>query len=483
MNAATRRLSRRQALGLAAGSVAGAAGVGLLATRLPGIFAPAPVAGGAPNADWGVQLSSPRLLAAHFLRRAGFGYTGPQLDQAASMAYGDLVDQLVNQHPEALPAIANPSNHQQVVATWYAHMAATGAQFPERMTLFWHGLLTSDYRSAARLPLVLQQNQLYRSLGRGDLRSLLVAVTYDPLMIRYLDLEQSTAAAPNENYSRELMELFTLGSGNYTETDVREGARALSGVRMLLVDANGSPIRAPRAAGMTAQQYAAELARLIAQGASFKGTLVARQHDSGAKTYLGHSGNLGPEDVIDAVLAQPACAPHVATKALVHFCTPSPSSALVNSVATQFRNSGYDIKTLMRAIFLSDDFKSSANYRSLVRSPADFMVATMRALNRPGVAHMAVKAGAGMNQILYDMPNVAGWPSNAGWISSTTWLSRVNFATGAVASPGFLPDPGQAMKDQLDGVLSADTTAVFNGASAAADRWYALLASPEFNLK
>jgi uncharacterized protein (DUF1800 family) len=483
MSTATRRLSRRQVLGLAAGSVAGAAGAGLLATKLPGLFTPAPAAGGASSGDWGVQLTSPRVLAAHLLRRAGFGYTGPQLDQAAALAYRDLVDQVVSERPEALPAVANPANHQQVVAAWYAHMAATAAQFPERMTLFWHGLLTSDYRSAARLPLVLQQNQLYRSVGRGDLRSLLVAVTYDPLMIRYLDLEQSTAAAPNENYSRELMELFTLGPGNYTETDVREGARALSGVRMLLVDVRGNPIRVPRVSGMTAQQYAAAIAQLIAQGASFKGTLVAKQHDSGVKTYLGRTGTLGPEDVIDAVLARPACAEHIATKALVHFCTPKPSPALVNSVATQFRNSGYDITTLMRAIFLSDDFKSSANYRSLVRTPADFMVATMRALNRPGLAHTAVKAGAGMNQILYDMPNVAGWPSNAGWISSTTWLSRVNFATDAVAPPRVLPDPAQGMKDQLDGVLSADTTAVFNGASAAADRWYALLASPEFNLK
>jgi uncharacterized protein (DUF1800 family) len=483
MSAATRHLSRRQALGLAAGSVAGAAGVGLVGAKLPGLFTVAPAAGSAANGDWGNQLGSARVLAAHLLRRAGFGYTGPQLDQAATLSYGDLVDQVVGQTPEALPSVTNPSSYQQVVAAWYGHMAVTAAQFPERMTLFWHGLLTSDFRSAARLPLVLQQNQLYRSLGRGDLRSLLVAVTYDPLMIRYLDLEQSTPAAPNENYSRELMELFTLGAGNYTETDVREGARALSGVRMLLVDANGSPIRAPRVSGMTAQQYAAAVAQLLAQGASFKGTLVGRQHDSGVKTYLGRTGNLGPDDIIDAVLAQTACAPHIATKALVHFCTPSPSPALVNSVAAQFRNSGYDIKALMRAIFMSDDFKSSVNYRSLVRSPADLMVATMRALNRSDLARTAMKAGAGMNQILYDMPNVAGWPSNAGWISSTAWLSRVNFAAAAVASHGVFPDPGQAVKDQLDGVLSADTTAVFNAASAATDRWYALLASPEFNLK
>jgi len=432
---------------------------------------------------WASPLGSQRALAAHLLRRAGFGYSDAELDAAASMAYGELVDMLLNQSPPPLPAAPDTTSYQMVVRAWYSHMASSPAQFPERMTLFWHGLLTSDYRKAARFPFVLQQNQLYRSAGRGDLRSLLLAVTYDPLMIRYLDLDQSTAAAPNENYSRELMELFTLGAGNYSETDVREGARVFSGIRTQLVDAGGKPIRPPKYSAANRQQYAQQLAQLLAQGAMFKGTLVSRQHDGGTKTFLGATGNLGPEQAIDVILKQPSCANHIAQKALTYFCAPNPSSALVDAVATRFRDSNCDIKTLMRAIFSSDDFKAKSNYRSLVRSPADYMVATMRALNRADLAPTCVKSGAGMDQILYDMPTVAGWPVNDGWISSGSWLARVNFAAAAVGAQRSFPSPGDAIRNQLDSVISADTAAVYNASQTHTDRWYAVLSSPEFHLK
>jgi uncharacterized protein (DUF1800 family) len=188
--------------------------------------------------------------------------------------------------------------------------------------------------------------------------------------------------------------------------------------------------------------------------------------------------------VVDTLLAQDACAPFVATKALVHFCTPSPSKDLVSRVATRFRNSKYDVKTLLRAIFTSDEFKDPANYRSLVRSPVDYTVAAMRALQRPALVPQAVAAGAGMDQILYDPPTVAGWPSNAGWVSSSAWLARVNFAQTAVsASAGSLPDVRAAVQAQLDGVVGPDTASVLNHATSDGDRWYALLSSPEFHLK
>jgi uncharacterized protein (DUF1800 family) len=363
-------------------------------------------------------------------------------------------------------------------------MAPTAAQLPERMTLFWHGHLTSDFRKANGLPLVHQQNQLYRRLGTSDLRTLLLGVVYDPLMIRYLDLDKSTAAAPNENFAREVMELYALGAGNYTEQDVREGARALSGIRMVLLDSSGTPMQLPRRNGAGAKEYVQQLAQLVEQGAHFAGRLQPRVHDHGSKTYLGRTGDLGPEEVVDTLLAQDACAPFVATKALVHFCTPSPSKDLVSRVATRFRNSKYDVKTLLRAIFTSDEFKDPANYRSLVRSPVDYTVAAMRALQRPALVPQAVAAGAGMDQILYDPPTVAGWPSNAGWVSSSAWLARVNFAQTAVsASAGSLPDVRAAVQAQLDGVVGPDTASVLNHATSDGDRWYALLSSPEFHLK
>jgi uncharacterized protein (DUF1800 family) len=482
------KLSRRQALGLAAGGAAGAAGLRLATLHLGGASGSTASAASAagPAGSWASPLGDQRALAAHLLRRAGFGYSEAELDAAARLAYTDLVDQLVSQRPEQPPALpaAQQANYRAVSQWWYAHMATTTAQFPERMLLFWHGHFTSDYRKAAGLPFVHQQNQLYRRLGTGDLHSLLAAVMYDPLMVRYLDLDKSTAKAPNENFSREVMELYTLGVGHYSEQDVREGARAMSGIRVVLVDSGANPTALPRRSkGETAQQYYQQLQSLIDQGASFQGRLVPRQHDQGSKTYLGRSGNLGPEDVAAILLAQEACAPFVATKALVAFCMPNPPADLVTRVATQFRNSRYDIRTLMRAIFTSDEFRSGANYRSLVRAPADYAVATMRALGQSDLAAQAVTAGAGMDQVLYDPPTVAGWPSNGAWLSSSSMLARVNFAQSVIDRGGSLPDVRQAVHSQLDGVVGPDTAAVLNASPSNSDRWYALLASPEFQLK
>ncbi len=358
MGSANIKLSRRQVLGIAAGGVVGAAGFRYLTLQLPGGAQQVASAAG-PAGAWASPLTGASGRAAHLLRRATFGYTAAELAQAASMSYPDLVDMVINQSAQPLPAVANPTSYQEVVRAWYQHMATTPAQFPERMTLFWHGLLTSDYRKAARLPFVLQQNELYRTAGRSDFRTLINAVTYDPLMIRYLDLEESTAAAPNENYSRELMELFTLGVGNYTETDVREGARAFSGIRTVLVDATGTRMQPPKLKGSTPSAYAQALEQLLSQGATFKGVLARAQHDGGSKTFLGHTGNLNPAQALDIILEQPSCAPHIARNALVQFCTPNPPASLIDSVATAFRTSNYDIKTLMRSIFTSEAFTSA----------------------------------------------------------------------------------------------------------------------------
>jgi uncharacterized protein (DUF1800 family) len=483
MSSAALRLSRRQALAAAAAAgAAGAAGVRILTLHLSGTPAGTASAAG-PGGAWASPLGGSRGLAAHLLRRAGFAAAEAELERAASMSYDDLVDEVTGQRPEVPAPPADRIRHTSVAAWWYAHMATTAAQFPERMTLFWHGLLTSDYRKSAQLPFVYQQNQLHRRLGTGDLRSLLLATTYDPAMIRYLDLEQSSATAPNENYSRELMELFTLGVGNYGEADVRAGARAFSGIRIQAVDASGNRVAYAWRRGTTAQQHQQEVSALIARGLSFRGVLVPRQHDQGVLTFLGRTGSFAPEEAIDAILAQDACAPFIATRALTAFATPQPSNALVGSVAAQFRGSGYDIRTLMRAIFRSDEFRAASAYRSLVRSPADYMVAVMRATGRTDLGTVCVRAAAGMDQVLFDPPTVGGWPGNAGWISSSAVLARLNFAQAVVSRAGTLPDATQAVRTHLDGVVSADTAAVFDASHSDGDRWYAILASPEFHLK
>jgi uncharacterized protein (DUF1800 family) len=472
------RLSRRQALGVAAGGALGAVALHLGLDEISSTPAAAISAGG-----WPSPLGTQRGRAAHLLRRAGFGYTEADLEAATAMSYDDLVDRLVNQQPAALPAPADVTNHTMLSSAWYTQMATTAAQFPERMALFWHGVLTSDFRNSARLPFVYQQNVLYRSAGLTDLRSLLSSATKDPLMMRYLNLDASTAAAPNENYARELMELFTLGPGNYSETDVREAARALSGLRIQLFDAGGARMAAPKYSKSNPQAYIAQVNTLVSSGATFRGMVVPRVHDSGSKTFLGRTGNLGPDDVIDIVLAQPSCAPFVTRRAMTFFGTPTPSDADVNAVATQFRASNYDLRTLMRAIFRSGAFTAPSNYRSLMRSPTDYMVAAMRALDRPALASIAVRSSAGMDQVLYDPPNVAGWPSNSGWISSSSLLSRVNFATAATARMAAFPDVKAAVGTQLDSVVGKDTATALAAAGTDAERWFTLLASPEFHLK
>ncbi len=472
------RLSRRQAIGAAAGSVLGAAALAYGYNEINSGPVAAVSAGG-----WPSPLGDKRAMAAHLLRRAGFGYSEAELEAAASMSYDDLVDQVVHQQAVALPAPKDVTNHALLSTAWYSHMATTTAQFPERVALFWHGVLTSDFRNSARLPFVYQQNVLYREAGLTDLRSLLSRVTRDPLMMRYLNLDASTAASPNENYARELMELFTLGPGNYTETDVREAARALSGLRIQLFDSSGGRMATPKYSKANAQAFVEQVNTLVRSGAAFRGTLVSRVHDSGTKTFLGRTGNLGADDVIDTVLAQQSWGPFVTRRAMVYFATPNPSAADVNGVATQFRDSKYDLRTLMRAIFRSNAFTAASNYRSLMRSPTDYMVATMRALNRPQLTTIAVKSAAGMDQVLYDPPNVAGWPANSGWVSSSTLLSRINFATAATAQTAGLPDPAAAVRTQLDNVLGKDTAAAISAAHTSADRWFALLAGPEFHLK
>ena len=482
------RLSRRTVLGLAGVGAVGATALRSVAFgsgRQSGLAPPGAAA--ANGTTWASPLDQPRALAGHLLRRAGFAPSSKELDEAATMPYGDLVDKVVSTAPDALSVPAGTSRYTDVVTAWYRHMATTAAQFPERMTLFWHGLLTSDYRKANGLPFVAQQNALYRDKGTSDMRSLLLAVTSDPLMMRYLDLDASSAKAPNENYSRELMELFTLGVGNFDESDVREGARALSGMRVVFVDPSGAvtplPKRPQAKNAMDRQRYEQQIADLVGQGYSFRGQLDVKRHDGGTKSYLGRTGNLGADDVIDAILARDACAPFLANKVLEYFATPAPSRNLVANIAKSFRSSGYDIKTLMRAVFNSSEFKAGANYRSLVRSPVDYMVATMRVLGRADLAEKCVNAGRAMDQALYDMPTVGGWPLNAGWVSSSAWLARLNFSQTVVSSTPSLPDPGRAVADHLDGVVGPDTATVFDASTTTTDKWYALLASPEFHLK
>jgi len=470
-----RHITRRQVLAAAVATGVGVGAVRLLGGTLQNLSHTTANAGAPSGSDWISPLGSESARVMQLLRRTTLGYTSAQLESALSDGFTRTVDRLLETPPAEPPALAAASTPggRFAVATlqrwWVDHMLATPTPFAERMTLFWHGHFTSDYRKAADNTFMYWQNLTWRRMAMTDLRSMLMKVTSDPAMLRYLDLATSIASSPNENYSRELMELFTMGAGNYTEDDVRQGALALTGWQLPRPDGTAP---AP-GTGRNLPVYTAQK----------QGVFNLRRAYSGSVTFLGHTGSLDSQGVVDRILAQPATAPFIAAKVVQHFVTGRPSSGFVNRLADSFRRSRYDMKTLMRAVFTSPEFAASSSYRALVKSPTEFMVHAARALGAGGLSKVVAAAGSGMGQTLFDPPDVGGWPNNEAWISSNTVIERVNFVTSALAQARSLPSAGDAARHHLDGVVGKQTAALLNQAADERSRWFITLASPEFQLK
>ncbi|MGH2726852.1 MAG: DUF1800 family protein, partial [Actinomycetota bacterium] len=290
-----------------------------------------------------------------------------------------------------------------IQTSWLERMVTTVAPLIERMTLMLHDHFATayspgDYIDASEL---IAQNKLLRQHALGNWKDVLHALLEDVAMGMWLDADRNYVGAPNENLARELMELFTLGvDGGYTETTVREAARALTGY---FLDNNLDPL-----------------------GPRFKMTFDPYRHDDGIKEIFNATGKLMPHDVIDILLAQPAASRHLARRLITTFVTPTPTTAFVEQIAGVLRNpsNSWELKPAMSAIFHSDEF-TIENRNTLVRSPAEFIAAAWRAL---GVTDYATgnywmrRAGQG----LYDPPNVGGWVPNEGWLSAGLLLARYN---------------------------------------------------------
>ena len=475
--ARTRGITRRQALAAAVATGVGVGVIRLLGGSIQQIAAPRT----AGHTDWISPLKSESAQVMHLLRRTSFGYTPSHLESALSDGFSKTVDRLIETPPAEPPDLAvayTPGGRfpvQQLQQWWIDHMLTTPTPFAERITLFWHGHFTSDYRKTADDTFMYWQNLTWRRMAMTDLRSMLTHVTTDPAMLRYLDLATSTGQSPNENYSRELMELFTMGAGNYTEADVRESAKALAGWTLPQPDSYATVVVDKQ--NNVTRKYP------VYSGQK-DGVFNARRAYKGSVTYLGKAGPLDTQSVIDRILAQPATAPFIANKLVMHFVTPRPTAGYVKNLGDTFRRSKYDMKTLMRAIFTSREFLADTSYRSLVKSPVEFMVHTARALGLQTGAKLITGAGSGMGQSLFDPPDVNGWPNNESWISSNTVVERVNFVTAAMNQlKGTLPLPADAVHQQLDGVLSPQTASFYNKAADDRGRWFIVLASPEFQLK
>src|SRR5215471_13356042 len=309
-----RRVTRRHVIG---GALAAGAGVTVL--RLLGLDrrvahiqkAAVVPATGVQTTQWTSPLAQETARITHLLRRATFGAGPDDLEAAFRLGYGKLVDRLIETPPAEPPAVPGMSGNSIDVGDlqqwWVDHVLATSTPFAERMTLFWHGHFTSDYRKVGTdEPYIYWQNLTWRKMALTNLGSVLTQVTTDPAMMRYLDLATSTGKNPNENYSRELLELFTLGAGNFGEGDVRAGARALAGWR-------------------------------LPTGSERTGVFERRRaYSGGPLTFLGRTGALDTQAVIDAILAHPATAPFLVTKIVHHFVTPSPDARYIRRLADAF---------------------------------------------------------------------------------------------------------------------------------------------------
>jgi uncharacterized protein (DUF1800 family) len=358
--------------------------------------------------------------------------------------------------PPAVMTNATSINIGNLQGWWLDWMTKSPTPFAERMTLFWHGHFTSDYRKVGtNSPAIYWQNLTWRRMALGDLKSMLLKVTPDLAMLRYLDLAASTGRAPNENYARELLELFTLGVGNYTEDDVKAAAKALSGWRL--------PNRTETAA--------------------LTGIFDTRRAFTGTVTFLGKTGPFNTESVVDTILAHDATAPHIVRQLVTSFVTPYPTDAYVARLADRFRRSRYDTKLLMRDIFTSREFAAPETFRSLIKSPTEFMVSTAKALGATNLSGTIRQYGSTLGQNMFDPPSVAGWGDGATWISSNTMLQRANFVTAALGAMRTAPSALHAHERHLDSVLAQGTVNEFNVARDDKSRWFAVLASPEFQLK
>lgn len=486
-------ITRRKVLG-----AAGVAAVGVAAARLTGIrqIGPLPLTtGGTPQAtpavavitqDWISPLSKESAQISHLLRRTTFGSTAEEYQTALKLGFKASVDRLLESSapPKPFPGgdeanKVKPINIQGLQTWWVDQMLTSSTPFTERMTLFWHGHFTSDYRKVTtQSPFIYWQNLTWRKHALGTLPNFIYAVTVDPAMLRYLDLGQSTGKAPNENYSRELMELFTLGDGQFIEDDVRNLAKALSGWRE------------PRTEAMRAGELQYRMDKegktptLPPADTSQVGVFETKRAYAGPPfPFLEQSDAWDTKKALSKIMEQESVAPFIVTKLVLQFVTSNPEPGYIKRLADSFRASHYDVKTLMRDIFMSPEFLAPNAYRSLVKSPVEFMLSSIKALALPSYAKTAAQAGGTMGQALFDMPDVGGWPNNESWVSSANTLARINFASEAVSSAKSLPTLNAVVDTQLEGVVGPQTAKLFNETTDDKTRWFILLGSPEWQLK
>ena len=395
------------------------------------------------------------VTAAHLLNRAGFGGTPAEIERTRQKGLTGAVRQFVEVKSDAAnvppPAWAQPrdirtqrmeikaakdrgENFQSKVREirmiegdeildlrrwWLDRMLNGPAPLLEKMTLFWHGHFATSIQKVRDAYWMWLQNDTLRRNALGNFATLVRKISRDPAMMIYLDLQQSRQEHPNENWARELMELFTVGIGNYTEQDIRESARAFTGYRI----------------DFTTQQF----------------RFAPLQQDHKTKTFMGQTGNLNGDNIIEILVSKPACAQFIARKLWRFFVEDEPSNAVVDSVAATIRAHNFEMRPVLRDILSSAEFYSDRAIGSQIKSPVQYIVQTSKLLDAPGTAPVAAQnAMRQMGQILFAPPNVKGWDGGKQWISTSTLLFRYNFANYLINGDAMLSPAARQPRQGAD---------------------------------
>lgn len=277
---------------------------------------------------------------------------------------------------------------------WFEQMVRTPAPLTEKMTLFWHNHFPSSVQKVKNLHYLYRQNTIFREHALGSFQDLLFLVSKDPAMLSYLDGDKNMKKKPNENFAREVMELFTLGEGNYTEHDIKEAARAFTG--WTINRQNGDFV------------------------------FRKRRHDDGEKTFLGKKGSFKGEDILKILLEQRQTAEYISQKLWKYFAAVEADQALIKKLADKFFQSGYSISSLLKEILSCNEFYASK--AQLIKSPVDLMVGAVKDFEIESDQYYAfVMEMSRLGQSLFNPPNVKGWPGGSYWINSASLVQRKAF--------------------------------------------------------
>ncbi len=412
--------------------------------------------------------------ARHLLGRSGFAASQSDIRALATLSRAEAADRLIKSAATSTIAITTPPtwvNDKPITPAarqamsqeerqaeqrrnvehafelrewWFREMLTTPSPLAEKMTLFWHNHFATSQQKVRFTPLMYRQNVTLRRNALGNFGMLLREMARDPAMLIYLDGANSRKEQPNENFAREVMELFTLGEGNYSERDIKEAARAFTGWS---IDRDSGEFMFRRGI-----------------------------HDYGNKSVLGRTGNFDGDQIIDVLLSKPETAQFITRKLWKEFVSTTPDEREIVKLAAGFRDSGYNIAKLMRAMLSSDAFYAPENRAALIKSPVEFVVGTMKTfeIETPNLRPFVI-ASALLGQNVFAPPNVKGWPGGEAWINSATLLGRKQLldrlfknedrmdvamrsvdamaaANGDVAPPGRDARMQRQMERQMDGI-------------------------------